>query len=56
MALGGLCDNLGSDFIGCRFDGPPIVARLHLTNSAAKRKRPKPPRSTTDGALGAAPK
>ena len=83
--LGGLCDNFGSDFIGCRFgsdfigpptackrglrvaswaeaawyehfhwflfhiisigcrfDGPPIAARLYLTNSA-KRKRPKPP-------------
>ena len=27
-----------SEFIGCRFDGPPIAARLYLTNSA-KRKR-----------------
>ena len=49
--LGGLCDNFGSDFIGCRFDGPPIAARLYLTNSA-KRKKRKPPRSATDGALG----
>ena len=40
-----------SEFIGCRFDGPPIAARLNLTNSA-KRKRRKPPRSATDGALG----
>ena len=40
-----------SEFIGCRFDGPPIAARLYLTNSA-KRKRRKPPRSATDGALG----
>ena len=39
-----------SEFIGCRFDGPPIAARLYLTNSA-KRKRRKPPRSATDGAL-----
>ena len=31
-----------SEFIGCRFDGPPIAARLYLTNSA-KRKRRKPP-------------
>ena len=40
-----------SEFIGCRFDGPPIAARLYLTNSA-KRKRRKPPRRATDGALG----
>ena len=40
-----------SEFIGCRFDGPPIAARLYLTNSA-KRERRKPPRSATDGALG----
>ena len=40
-----------SEFIGCRFDGPPIAARLYLTNSA-KRKRRKPPRSATDAALG----
>ena len=40
-----------SEFIGCRFDGPPIAARLYLTNSV-KRKRRKPPRSATDGALG----
>ena len=33
------------------FDGPPIAARLYMTNSA-KRKRRKPPRSATDGALG----
>ena len=39
-----------SEFIGCRFDGPPIAARLYLTNSA-KRKRRKPPRSATDAAL-----
>ena len=31
-----------SEFIGCSFDGPPIAARLYLTNSA-KRKRRKPP-------------
>ena len=49
--LGGSCDNFGSDFIGCRFDGPPIAARLYLTNSA-KRKRRKQPRSATDRALG----
>ena len=56
--LGGLYDNqveprqlVTSEFIGCRFDGPPIAARLYLTNSA-KRKRRKPPRSATDGALG----
>ena len=36
--------------IGCRFDCPPIAARLYLTNSA-KRKRCNPPRSATDGAL-----
>ena len=40
-----------SEFIGCRFDGPPIAARLYLTNSA-KRKRRKPPRSATDLELG----
>ena len=40
-----------SEFTGCRFDGPPIAARLYLTNSA-KRKRRKPPRSATDAALG----
>ena len=40
-----------SDFIGCRFDGPPIAARLYLTNSA-KRKRCKLPRSAPDLALG----
>ena len=40
-----------SEFICCRFDGPPIAARVYLTNSA-KRKRRKPPRSATDGALG----
>ena len=40
-----------SEFIGCRFDGPPIAVRLYLTNSV-KRKRRKPPRSATDGALG----
>ena len=51
MTLGDLCDNFGSDFIGCRFDGPPIAARLYLTTSA-KRKRRKPPRSATDRALG----
>ena len=39
------------EFIGWRFDGPPIAARLYLTNSA-KRKRRKPLRSATDGALG----
>ena len=57
--FGGLYDNQveprqldTSEFIGCRFDGPPIAARLYLTNSA-KRKRRKPPRSATDGALGA---
>ena len=27
-----------SDFIGCRFDGPPIAVRLYLPNSA-KRER-----------------
>ena len=47
----GLCDNFGSDFIGFRFDGPPIASQLYLTNSA-KPKRRKPPRSATDGALG----
>ena len=36
-----------SEFIGCRFDGPPAAARLYVTNSA-KRKRRKPPRSATD--------
>ena len=40
-----------SEFIGCRFDGPPIAARLYLTNSV-KRKRRKPPRSATDSASG----
>ena len=56
--LGGLYDNQveprpldTSEFIGCRFDGPPIAARLYLTHSA-KRKRRKPPRSATDAALG----
>ena len=56
--LGGLYDNQveprqldTSEFIGCRFDGPPIAARLYLTNSA-KRKRHKPPWSATDAALG----
>ena len=24
------------EFIGCRFDGPPIAARLYLTNSAKR--------------------
>ena len=28
--LGGLCDNFGSDFIGCRFDGPPISCKRGL--------------------------
>ena len=37
--LGGLCDNFGSDFIGCRFDDPPIAARLYLTNCAKPKKR-----------------
>ena len=56
--FGGLYDNQveprqldTSEVIGCRFDGPPIAARLYLTNSA-KRKRRKPPRSATDAALG----
>ena len=56
--FGGLYDNqveprqlVTSEFIGCRFDGPPIAARLYLTNSA-KRKRRKPPRSANDAALG----
>ena len=40
-----------SEFIGCRFNGPPIAARLYLTKSA-QRKRRKPPRSATDAALG----
>ena len=40
-----------SEFIDCRFDTPPIAARLYLTNSD-KRKKCKPPRSATDGALG----
>ena len=48
--LGCLCDIFGSEFIGCRLDGPPIAARLYLTNSA-KRKKRKPQRSATDGAL-----
>ena len=50
--FGGLYDNqveprqVGtSEFIGCRFDGPPIAARLYLTNSA-KRKKRKPPQLT----------
>ena len=30
--LGGLCDSFVNEFIGCRFDGPPIAARLYLTN------------------------
>ena len=56
--FGGLYDNQvvpsqldTSEFIGCRFDGPPITARLYLTNSA-KRKKRKPPQSATDAALG----
>ena len=49
--FGSLCDNFGSEFIGCRFDGQPIAARLLLTNSA-KRKRRKPPRRASCGALG----
>ena len=49
--FGSFCDNFGSELIGCRFDGPPIAARLYLTNFS-KRKRRKPPRSATDGALG----
>ena len=49
--LRGLCDNFGSEFIGCRFDGPPIAARFYLTNSA-KRKKRTPPQTATDGALG----
>ena len=56
--FGGLYDNQveprqleRSEFIGCRFDGPPIAARLYLTDSA-KRKRRKPPRSAPDSALG----
>ena len=28
--LGGLCDNFGSDFIGCRFVGPPIACKRGL--------------------------
>ena len=40
-----------SEFIGCRYDGPPIAARLYLTNSA-KRKRRKPPWSATDAEKG----
>ena len=49
--LGGLCDNFVNEFIGCRFDGLPIAAGLYLTNSD-KRKKRKPPRSATNGALG----
>ena len=56
--FGGLYDNqveprqlVTSEFIGCRFDGPLIAARLYMTNSA-KRKRRKPPQSATDAALG----
>ena len=52
--FGGLYDSqveprqlVTSEFIGCRFDGSPIAARLYLTNSA-KRKRHKPPRSATN--------
>ena len=54
--FGGLYDNQVKprqldtrEFIGCRFDGPPIAARLYLTNSAI-RKRRKPPWSATDAA------
>ena len=56
--FGGLYDNQvesrqvdTSEFIGCRFDGPSIAARLYLTNSA-KRMRHKPPRRATDAELG----
>ena len=56
--FGGLYDNQveprqldTSEFIGWRFDGPPIAARLYLTSSA-KRKKRKPPWSATDAALG----
>ena len=56
--FGGLYDNQveprqldTSEFIGCRFDGPTIAARLYLINSA-KRKRRKPQRSATDATLG----
>ena len=28
--LGGLCDNFGSDFIVCRFDGLPIACKRGL--------------------------
>ena len=55
--FGGLYDNQveprqldTSEFIDCRFDGPPIAALLYLTKSA-KRKRRKTPRSATDAAL-----
>ena len=48
--FGGLRDDFRSEFIGYRFDGPPIAARLYLTIST-KRKRRKPPQSATDGAL-----
>ena len=55
--FGGLYDNQvetsrlhTSEFIGCLFDGPPIAARLYLTNSS-KRKRRKPSRSAPDLAL-----
>ena len=30
LDLGGLCDNFGSDFIGCRFDGSPIACKRGL--------------------------
>ena len=52
ITLGVILFVLGVTFcIGYRFDGPPIASRLYLTNSE-KRKRRKPPRSATDGALG----
>ena len=28
-----------SEFIGCRFGGPPIAARLYLTNSDKRKRR-----------------
>ena len=27
-----------SEFIGCRFDGPPVAAPIYLTNSAKRKK------------------
>ena len=36
--FGSLCDNFGSELIGCRFDGPPIACKRGLRGQLEPRQ------------------